>query len=78
MPAFHRAPNLIIQRKAILFNKVLPRVTDFYLEIEVYLFQLAQEDIGLTFKIFLAWENENWLHLLINLWHSFDTSTHNK
>lgn len=74
MLATYRAPNLIIQRKAILFDNVLPRVTDFYLEIEVYLFKLAQADIGLKCKIFLALENENWLHLLINLWYSYDSS----
>lgn len=52
----HRAPDVIIQRKAILFNKVLTGVTDFYLEIEAYLFKA---DIGFNYKIFLALENTN-------------------
>lgn len=58
MLATHSAPNLIIQRNTILFNNVLPRVTDFYLEIEADVFKLAQADIGLKCRIFLALENE--------------------
>lgn len=48
MLASHSAPNLIIQRNTILFNNVLPRVTDFYLEIEADVFKLAQADIGFS------------------------------